>query len=384
MRERRVPWADVAKGICILLVVLHHVVGKHLPVVLELLAVTGPVEDAWTALDAVFKPMRMPLFFVLSGMFAAGAVRRPWPSVIGRKVLTPYWVYLAWLAVHLTVFAVVATRIETHRPVDLWGAASHLLLAATGLWYLYALAVYFVLAKLLLRARTGVVLAGAGILSASVSYLPVEGVNRMAILQCFVFFLVGVHLPHLLRDSPRLGSWHLTGLVAGYGGVAALALTVDAARSVTLLVLAPFAVLLGGQASMRLAARPLAGELLGRLGRRTLPVYVLHMPLLGLVHQLLPDVTRPLGPPSGVAPQMPSAPLTSTAVAALYPALAAAVLIGLCLLLHAGAVRTPLVHLFGPPQRLLDRAEALLRGPSSPAPRPPRVPSAAPGPPRSS
>ena len=372
MSATRVRWADVAKGLCILLVVLHHVVGKHLPDVLALLGVTGPVALAWSGLDATLKPMRMPLFFVLSGLFAASAVRRPWPSVVGRRVLTPYWVYVAWLAVHLTVFAVVAVDIETHRPTGLLAAAAHLLLAATGLWYLYALAVYFVLAKLLLRWRTPVVLGAAALLSASVSYLPVEGVNRMSVLQCLVFFLVGCHLPDLVRKMPRLSNRRVAGLVAAYAAVAVVALQADAARSVLLLLLAPFAIPLGAQAAMRLADRPLAGDLLGALGRRTLPVYVLHMPLLGLVHQVLSLVpARPLPPPTYVAPQSPEASLLMVALGLGYPMLAVAALVAASLLLHRWALRSPLAHLFAPPPRVLAAVEARLapRGPSVPSPR---------------
>lgn len=376
----RVQWADVAKGLCILLVVVHHVVGKHLPLVLDVVGVTGPVADAWATLDAVFKPLRMPLFFVISGTFAASAVRRPWPSVLGRRVLTPYWVYVAWLAVHLAVFALVATSIETHRPPDLLAALPHLLYAATGVWYLYALAVYFVLAKVLSRYPARLVLAGAALLSASASYLPVEGVNRMSILQCLVFFLAGCYVPDLLAGLGRLSARGLTGLVAGYAAVAALAVAVDATRSLTLLVLAPFAVPLGAQVAMRFAARPLAGHALGALGRRTLPVYVLHMPLLGLFHQLLPLVPpRPPGPPTGLTPPMPGATLPVTLAALLYPVLVVALLVAVSLLLHAGAMRTPMAHLFGPPQRLLDRLERWLTGRSTPAPPAPPVRSSAPG-----
>ena len=379
MDRGRVQWADVAKGLCILLVVVHHVVGKHLPLVLEIVGVAGPVADAWAAFDGVFKPLRMPLFFVISGTFAAAAVRRPWPSVLGKRVVTPYWVYVAWLGIHLAVFALVATSIETHRPPDLLAALPHLLYAATGVWYLYALAVYFVVAKVLHRFPARLVLAGAALLSASVSYLPVEGVNRMSILQCLVFFLAGCYLPDLLSSMRRLSSAQVGGLLAGYAVVGVVAVQVDAARSVTMLVLAPFAVPLGAQVAMRLAGRPALGHALGALGRRTLPVYVMHMPLLGLAHQLLPEPPRHLGPPTGLTPALPPASLAATFAGLLYPMVVVALLVGACLLLHAGMVRTPLAHLFGPPQRLLDRIEAYLRGLSSPVPPAAPVPSSAPG-----
>ena len=84
-RDRTV-WADVAKGMCILLVVLWHVVTKHY---LRIdWHVSPPIPGAWGVLTEQLLPMRMPLFFTISGMFAIGAVRRPW-RVLGRsKVAT--------------------------------------------------------------------------------------------------------------------------------------------------------------------------------------------------------------------------------------------------------------------------------------------------------
>ena len=54
MEKQRIEWIDTAKGICILLVVLHHVS--------RFLHVGYPFQD-------VFVSFRMPLYFILSGLF---------------------------------------------------------------------------------------------------------------------------------------------------------------------------------------------------------------------------------------------------------------------------------------------------------------------------
>ncbi len=82
--------ADAAKGVCIVLVVLHHLVTKHLELVLP---GDGPAVVAWGAVTAGLRPLRMPLFFVISGMFAASAVRRSWGASLRRRVATPYYLY---------------------------------------------------------------------------------------------------------------------------------------------------------------------------------------------------------------------------------------------------------------------------------------------------
>ena len=62
----RIDWIDAAKAVSILLVVFHHS---------EL--ISGAVGLKWgiyERLDALFGPIRMPLFFTVSGIFAAKAV----------------------------------------------------------------------------------------------------------------------------------------------------------------------------------------------------------------------------------------------------------------------------------------------------------------------
>ncbi|MFD0592403.1 hypothetical protein ACFQZ4_07410 [Catellatospora coxensis] len=80
----------------------------------------------------------------------------------------------------------------------------------------------------------------------------------------------------------------------------------------------------GITAAARLARLPALGGLLAALGRRTLPIYVIHMPVLALLHLLLHDPISNLG-------------FTGQLVSALvYPAVLSAVVIALCLLIHRG------------------------------------------------
>jgi uncharacterized membrane protein YcfT len=63
--ERRVPWVDTAKGVCIVLVVMMHAtlgVGE---------AMGGQGFMHWVV--AFAKPFRMPDFFLVSGLFLSRA-----------------------------------------------------------------------------------------------------------------------------------------------------------------------------------------------------------------------------------------------------------------------------------------------------------------------
>ncbi|MDG4793191.1 acyltransferase [Micromonospora sp. WMMD1082] len=154
----RLAWADVAKGGCILLVLLWHVIMKdylQFDWRLDL-----PVAGAWGTLGELL-PMRMPLFFTISGMFAAHAVRRPWRSVGRPRIARFLYLYGVWLLIHTAVLA-LAPDFPTDRATSPGELLAQLTVTPSNLWYLSALALYFVLAKALRRVHPAVLLGAAG------------------------------------------------------------------------------------------------------------------------------------------------------------------------------------------------------------------------------
>lgn len=354
----RLAWADAAKGLCILLVVLHHATVKHLPAVAP--AELAGVVDGWAALTAALKPVRMPLFFLLSGLFAAGAVRRPWSQVLTARVLNPYWVYAVWLGLLALVFSVERTLVM-NRTQDLAELAADLVFASTGVWFLYALAVYFVLTKLLLPVDLRRVAAVSALLAVSVSALPMADANREAVLVHFVYFLLGARMPELvhLLAARRRPAFAL--LLAGYVVSAAVLARLGTPLSVEVTTLSVLGVPLAVRASRTLADLPRVGEAAARLGRRTLPVYVLHMPVLAVVHHL-PGPAQLL---SVTAERLPAA---APVVVAAYPVLLTVVVTAVSLALHRALVAAGLTGLFTLPGPLrpepatLRRAAVRVRG----------------------
>ncbi len=284
----RLPWPDLAKGLCILLVVLHHVT-KY--VVTQMPDELSGVATGWMALTTALKPVRMPLFFLVSGLFASGAIARPWAANRARLVGGAY-LYVVWLLVFWGVYS-VETTIEANRtqgPVDLVG---ELLWAATGMWFLYAMVLYFVLAKALRRLPPAVVLLGAAAVSLSTSALPIEETNRVAVLFHFVFFAVGAYRPHLVHAVAD-ADWSLRGLLAAYVGGSVLAAWPGVPRSVELVLLSIVGIPLGIAVAVRLGRWSGTSRALRWLGRRTMRVYVLHMAVLAaLVHVPWPRVQDP-------------------------------------------------------------------------------------------
>jgi uncharacterized membrane protein YcfT len=286
---------------------------------------------------AALKPIRMPLFFAVSGFFAASSIDRPWAAV-GRRIVNPYYLYVVWLVVFAGIYSVERTlpANRTDGPVDF---LTELVWAATSMWFLFALAAYFLLAKALRRVPAPVVLAAAAALAAATSWMPLDETNRVAVLAHFGYFAFGAYYPQLFR---RLASLRLP-LLALLPAYVALTVALEAAgarHSVTVLVLSLVGVPMGVVAAVRLSgtrgSRPLAW-----LGQRTLQVYVLHMAVLAVVVHL------PIGTDLGWGP-------ATVVLTAAYPALMTGSITLACLGLHRLMTRRGLGFMFAAPPALMD------------------------------
>ena len=283
----RAGWADVAKGVCILLVVMWHVIMKHyLQIDWHLPA---PIPGLWGTFGDQLLPLRMPVFFTISGLFAASAVRRSWKVTARSRVAKFYYLYAVWFVVHTTVLAMVPNfdTLAAHSALDV---LEQLTITPTNLWYLVALALYFVVAKLSRNLPMAVVLVPALALSAiaSAGLLATPG-NRGQLYQNLFFFLAG------LRLKPWIERWakaaNLRMLLVGGAGYLVVMLVVRQLGAKEWFGVWPavsaVAVLVGIAAAVQLERWSRAGDLLAMLGRNTLPIYVMHMPLLAIMHAAL-------------------------------------------------------------------------------------------------
>jgi uncharacterized membrane protein YcfT len=150
--------------------------------------------------------------------------------------------------------------------------------------------------------------------------------NRGSLLQNFVFFLLGLHLrPHIERLTATT-NWRRAAAVGAVYAVAALAMVVTATQQTPTIwtTVSLIATVFGLSAAPLVARWTHIGAALSWLGRRTLPIYVIHMPLLALLHVAL------LGRLSNASPAV------QTVLAVAYPVIVTALLVALCLLAEYG------------------------------------------------
>jgi uncharacterized membrane protein YcfT len=340
--QHREKWPDVAKGVCIILVVLWHVVTKHYQRVDW--DTPLPFSAAWGALGEQLLPLRMPLFFTISGVFATGAVNRPWPTLIRTRIGKFACLYAVWLVIHTAVmwFTPGFDTAHARGPLEL---VEQLTITPTNLWYLYALALYFLIARLTTGVPTGWLLAGAFVLSAvaAAHLLPVPS-NRGQAYQNALFFLAGLRLrPAITTYVAKVSRRNLLCAATAYAtGLAAMALLGAQQWLGVWPAVSVLATWLGVTAAVLLSrSLPRPTRVLSRLGVRTLPIYVIHLPLLAVLDRLL------RGPLAILEPRTPT-------LAAIEPVLLTALLIGACLVLHRALRSCGLRRLFEPfPPRTL-------------------------------
>jgi uncharacterized membrane protein YcfT len=337
---KRLDWADVAKGTCIVLVVLWHVIMKdYLQIDWR---VSSPFPGAWGSVGELLLPLRMPLFFAISGFFAVKAVGRPW-RVIGRtKVAMFLYLYVLWLCVHTALLAVVPD-FGTERARGVLQFVEQLTITPSNLWYLQALALYFVVAKLSRPVPPLVMLAAAFLLSATAAAgLVATPGDRGGLYQNLVFFLIGLYGKSLIERVADAASWlRFAAVAVPYLGILVL---VEHFGVKTVFGLWPAISVVAIFLGVTLASLATRWTALTRgltsIGRRTLPIYVMHMPILALLHLAL------------VKPISHAGSTVQLALTAIEPAVLTAAVVWICLLLHRILPSTWVFELPAPARRV--------------------------------
>ena len=192
MPPGRVAWADLAKAVSILLLV------------------------AWTTLgDSIYLNemllfLRMPLFFFVSGLFAYKMITRTdFGTFLRDRIGNLLYLYALW-ATMLFLARDVALHLVQGRPLDIGRQVAIFWNPELNLWFLYALAIAFVLARLLRDVPVWIVLVASVaiylVLVSSGNWRHMPFLERLARL--FPFFWIGLTasplVTHLVERHHRL------------------------------------------------------------------------------------------------------------------------------------------------------------------------------------
>ncbi|WP_135467913.1 acyltransferase family protein [Crenalkalicoccus roseus] len=285
---QRELWLDVARGVTIMLVVLLHAdsmlnaIGQRsLEVHMATLALT---------------PLRMPLFFLVSGILGAAMLARPARQVLTERVAHFMWVWAVWTALGYGIIGgVIFPLLGLH---GVWGffdprlnPIQHLITSDSWAWFLYALALFFATA-LALRGLPPLLHLGIALLLALPGMFKLGEAIGAGVIDRFYhypYFVLGVIAGGWLRRVavPRLGRGLIFLVLAGCWAVATAAahklgwLELRPARFALSFVAVPAAL-----AGAALVAHSRWSAPLRLVGTNTLVIYLLHAYLLRMLIEL--------------------------------------------------------------------------------------------------
>lgn len=223
----------------------------------------------------------MPLFFAISGVFAAKSLSKPWRSVIKDKVCNFLYLYIIWSLIRWSYFFIFSNNPQNPNEGNSLSELAYLLIMpGTGLWFLWLLAIYFPFAKVMSQIDRRVALA----ILISCMAIPVSGLVQFPAYTIknvplyAIFFVFGV--------------WYGRGVVNSLNGRAAIVLlssvvlmvllqfTLDLPKFIRLPfdMLRPFVGLLFACSFVILLEKlSLFRRVLCFLGKNTLPIYLAHV-----------------------------------------------------------------------------------------------------------
>lgn len=326
----RVAWVDAGKGLAISLVVLFHSARW----------LDGLPSDTvvWQTVNDVLATLRLPLFFTLSGFFAAKWLVAPLAQLWNIKLRLFVWVLLLWSWIDLGPYwlgqYLHGTGVNIRR--ELWDTALSPLIPRFELWFVWALALFFLINRALRRvppAAIVVVAAGASVVG-FLDILPIPSPGWTGLLKYYVFFAVGTHFRVLVFAYASRSGWVLRTLVIAVWAGCAIAVVHLGMQTVPGVM--PILGVMGVLAGIAISQVLQRFTFVARLGARTLPVYLAHTAVIIMISSVV---------------LLPGAEAVLAVMSPVYPPIVAVAAIVASLALHRATASTPLRALFEPPRR---------------------------------
>lgn len=261
----RIDWVDYAKGICIILVVMMH----------STLGVEAALGHPSWLNEFIHwaSPFRMPDFFLISGLFLASRIDRPWRAYADTKILHFGYFYLLWMTIQTALKG-------WSGPDGIWGLPQYWLTALVEplgtLWFIYVLMMFFVTVKLLRHVPVWIVWPLAALLELAPIHTGWLAIDEFA--SRFVYFYTGYVAANLIMnfadrvsrvDVPSLlaflATWvlvNLWGVQSGYAFMPMLSIIYGFAGCAAVITVA------------QLMSRVTVFEPVRYCGENTLPIYL--------------------------------------------------------------------------------------------------------------
>lgn len=345
----------MSRAVAVVAVVLFHASIGHY----YLLEHSEPgVVAWWDRVNQIVTTVRMPLLFTISGMLAAGKITRGFRR--GKAIeaaLTNYYLYVVWLGVFGLMLLLAGDRPVPFRVDALSTYLREFYLPNSPLWYVFALAIYLVGFTALRRVHAGVVLGALVALHLAATHLyTLESPLWTRALSYAIYFGLGVYGKDVMRqvaNRPILAALAAAGAYLTYQQLGMTRLMTLEVPTVGHSLLLMTLYILAGLAMIGctgLLARVSGYARLGRfVGRHTLGIYVLHIPVIVII-----DLGA-FGPFATLRELVATQPWVDV----LYPVLISAIIVPICIAVQMLAPKIGMGFLFELPAPLRHTVESM-------------------------
>ena len=197
--HHRYPWVDYAKGIAIVLVVYRHMLDGYIGVGLD-------VPVYLTMIQVSVYNFRMPLFFILSGVFVRKSMaKRTFKAFTVYKLNTILYPYLVWVTIQLTLQVGMSGYTGGNRDVSYYQYILYDPWQLYQFWFLYTIfniTILFALLQTYVRIKP-VGQVATGIFFYYLSGLEaLQGINLLQdTLEYYIYFALGSACTNVLLDA---------------------------------------------------------------------------------------------------------------------------------------------------------------------------------------
>ena len=272
----RLGWIDAVKGFTIILVVAHHALLG-----LEAADIASPAIVYW---HEILLTVRMPLFFLVAGLFARKAIEGDLRPFLDGKILHFAYFYILWSLILFGIrYAANSIALNQISLIEIlyiaWDPIS-------TIWFLYALALAFAITRALRWLDPTILVAlAASVQAASFVFPDVPFfviVNKFDYL--YLYFVLGVYGSEWIRSRAAQATYGKAAIAA----VAFLALAIPLRQADLLMMPLSYLVLsiISAYAIISFLSRG-AGTGIGRslawIGQFSMPIYLTHfLPVAGV------------------------------------------------------------------------------------------------------
>ncbi|MBC7850583.1 MAG: acyltransferase [Chitinophagaceae bacterium] len=212
LSRNRYPWIDYARGICIILVCYRHIFGG---VMTEHYSPTD--HPVLSYINIFFFSFRMPLFFIVSGMFyKLSQENKGTSNFVRNRAQTILYPLLLWGTIHITLQLLFADYVNVVRQPADYLKLLYEPRSIEQFWYLNALffvGVSYALISKYASFNTGKQLVLGIVLYGVAGYLHMQGIDAGFITDVFFFyffFAIGDAVSGFMLDKKQfknIASW---------------------------------------------------------------------------------------------------------------------------------------------------------------------------------